>query len=69
MNLNEKLRKIYADFIRSAPQEILDTFERASQKLAEEKIEEKALKVGDKMPYIELKNALGKSNKIQWVIR
>ncbi|WBW99828.1 redoxin domain-containing protein [Oceanirhabdus sp. W0125-5] len=60
MNLSEQLKKIHEEFSKSAPQEVLDTFERASQQLAEEKIEEKALKVGDKMPSFELKNALGK---------
>ncbi|MCM1991796.1 redoxin domain-containing protein [Oceanirhabdus seepicola] len=60
MNLSEQLKKIYEEFAKSAPQEVLDTFERASQQLAEEKVEEKALKVGDKMPSFELKNALGK---------
>jgi len=60
MNLSEQLKKIHEEFAKSAPQEVLDTFERASQQLAEEKIEEKALKVGDKMPSFELKNALGK---------
>jgi hypothetical protein len=36
MNLNDKLRKIYEEFAGSAPQKLLDTFERASKKLAEE---------------------------------
>ena len=60
MNLKEQLKKINEEFAGSAPKEVLDAFESASQKLAEEKIEEKALKVGDKMPSFELKNALGK---------
>lgn len=60
MNLSEQLKKTYEEFVKNVPQEVLDTFERSSQQLAEEKIEEKALKVGDKMPSFELKNALGK---------
>jgi len=63
MNLNEQLRKIHEEFVGSASQEVLDTFESASQKLAEENIEEKALKVGDKMLSFELKNAVGKIMK------
>jgi hypothetical protein len=60
MNLSEQLKKIHEEFAKNTPQEVLDTFEKASQQLAEEKIEEKALKVGDKMPFFELKNTVGK---------
>lgn len=61
MNLKEELEKIHNKFIENAPQDILDTLKEASEKLAEKKLEEKALKVGDKMPSFSLINALRKA--------
>lgn len=60
MSLSEKLRSVYKGFVESAPKEVLETFEKASQHLAEKKLEKSALKVGQKMPNFELKNAFGK---------
>ncbi|XMB66691.1 hypothetical protein RI065_10375 [Mycoplasmatota bacterium zrk1] len=60
MNLKEELKKIHNKFIENAPQDILDTLKEASERLAEKKLEEVALKVGDKMPAFSLQNALGK---------
>lgn len=61
MNLNEQFRKINEQFLASAPQDVLDVFKKASEKLAQEKIEENALKVGDKMPAFALENVVGKT--------
>lgn len=63
MSLNEKLRGIYEGFIKNAPEEVKAAFDRGAQELAESKLKERALKVGEKMPSFELKNAVGKSIK------
>lgn len=59
MNLKQELKKVHEQFLKSAPQDALDTLKKASEKLAQEKLEDKALKVGDKMPIFSLKNAVG----------
>lgn len=60
MNLEQELKKVHEQFLKNAPKDALDTLKEASEKLAQDKMEEKALKVGDKMPDFSLKNAVGK---------
>lgn len=60
MNLEQELKKVHEQFLKNAPKDVLDTLKEASEKLAQDKIEEKALKVGDKIPAFSLKNAVGK---------
>jgi len=59
MSLKIELEKIKKQFLESAPQDIVDVFGKFAEKLAQQGIEEKALKVGDKMPSFVLKNAVG----------
>ena len=59
MNLKLDLKKVDENFIKSAPQDILDLFKRQAEKLAQKEIEKNALKVGDKIPHFTLENAIG----------
>ena len=69
MALNEKLRGIYEGFIKNAPKEVKEAFDRGAHELAESKLQQKALKVGEKMPYFQLKNALGKKVKSEDLLK
>ncbi|MCM1991791.1 peroxiredoxin family protein [Oceanirhabdus seepicola] len=59
MNLKLDLKKVDEDFIKKAPQDIIELLKRQAQKVAEKEIEKKALKVGDQIPHFILKNAVG----------
>lgn len=59
MNLQQHLRKIKKDFLSNVSQDIIDAFDQATEELAKKNIQEKALKVGDRLPAFILKNALG----------
>lgn len=59
MNLKRELQKVDEDFIKNAPQDIIELFKSQAEKLAQKEIEKKALKVGDKIPHFILENAVG----------
>jgi len=59
MNLKLDLKKVDEDFIKKAPQDIIELLKRQAKKVAEKEIEKTALKVGDQMPHFILKNAVG----------
>jgi len=59
MNLKLDLKRIDEDFIKKAPQDIIELLKRQARKVAEKEIEKKALKVGDQIPHFTLKNAVG----------
>ncbi|EHI99004.1 alkyl hydroperoxide reductase/ Thiol specific antioxidant/ Mal allergen [Clostridium sp. DL-VIII] len=59
MNLKSELLKVDENFIKVAPKDIIDLFERQAKKLAHKQIEKDALKVGDKLPDFELQNSIG----------
>lgn len=60
MTLSEKLTSLANESGKKRPQEIKELFAKATEELKATKIEEKALKVGDKVPSFTLKNAYGK---------
>ena len=57
MALQEKLDKLKAGFEAKAPQDALDIMHRATDDLRESGIMQQVLKIGDKAPEFELKNA------------
>ena len=59
MSLKMKLKKLKEVSYKDIPKDMKDTFEQEAEKLAQEKIEEQALKVGDKIPSFTIKNAVG----------
>lgn len=61
MHLSLELGKIKEQFLKNTPPDVLDIMKKGSEKLANEKLEEKALKVGDQMPTFALTNAVGKA--------
>lgn len=58
--LTEELKKINQKFKKDAPSELVEKIEASIAKLAEDKLLNKALKVGSKMPKFILSNATGK---------
>lgn len=60
MKLSEKLTSLTNESGKKMPDEIKELFAKATQDLKISKIEENALKVGDKAPSFKLKNAYGK---------
>lgn len=59
MNLKLELSKVDENFIKTAPKDIIDLFERQAKKLAYKQIEKGALKVGDILPDFVLQNSIG----------
>lgn len=59
MNLKLELSKVDENFIKTAPKDIIDLFERQAKKLAYKQIEKGALKVGDRLPDFVLQNSIG----------
>ncbi len=59
--LADELKKISKQFKENTPTEIVETIEKSIDELAEGKILETSLKVGDKMPNFILSNAIGKN--------
>ena len=57
MALKEKLDKLKADFEAKAPKEALDIMHSATDELKSSGIMDRVLKIGDKAPEFELKNA------------
>lgn len=57
MALQEKLDKLKADFEAKAPKDALDIMHRATDELRGSGIMQQMLKIGDKAPEFELKNA------------
>lgn len=57
MALQEKLDKLKADFEAKAPKDALDIMHRATDELRSSGIMQQMLKIGDKAPEFELKNA------------
>ena len=57
MALQEKLDKLKAGFEAKAPKDALDIMHRATDDLRESGIMQQVLKIGDKAPEFELKNA------------
>jgi hypothetical protein len=59
--LKDELKKISKQFKENAPADILEKIEKSIAELAEGKILETSLKVGDKIPDFILSNALGQN--------
>lgn len=59
--LEYELKKFHKQFKDSAPKEIVEKIEKLTAELAEGKLLQRALKVGDKMPDFILSNATGKN--------
>lgn len=59
--LADELKKISKQFKESAPADIVETIEKSIAEVAEGKILQTSLKVGDKMPEFTLSNAVGNS--------
>ncbi|MGL5767740.1 MAG: peroxiredoxin-like family protein [Sarcina sp.] len=60
MTLSEKLMNLANESAKKKPEEINILFKKATEELKATSIEEKALKVGDKIPSFTLRNAYGK---------
>ena len=59
MALQQKLDKLKADFVAKAPKDALEIMHRATDDLRNSGIMHQMLKIGDKAPEFELKNADG----------
>jgi len=59
--LADELKKISRQFKESAPADIVETIEKSIAEVAEGKILQTSLKVGNKIPEFELSNAVGAS--------
>jgi len=59
MNLKYELHKMHNKFLENASPETISILKKTAEKLAKERIEDRALKVGDKLPSFMLKNAVG----------
>ena len=57
MALQEKLDKLKSNFEAKAPKDALDIMHRATDELRSSGIMQQVLKIGDKAPEFELKNA------------
>ncbi|MCH4890183.1 redoxin domain-containing protein [Acidaminobacter sp. JC074] len=57
--ISESLAALKNNFYSSAPKDILDIIDQSIFDLVENKLVEKAIKVGKKMPEFTLKNAVG----------
>jgi len=59
--LTDALKAVSKQFKGNVSTEVLEVMERSTAELAESKLVESALKVGDKMPAFKLTNAIGES--------
>lgn len=58
--LSEALKEFKKNFENSAPADVLEEIEKSVSELAEGKLFESALKIGDRIPKFQLSNATGK---------
>jgi len=61
MNLREELKVVHARFLEGVSEDIKVILKKSAEELAEKRIKDKALKVGDIMPLFSLKNAVGET--------
>jgi len=61
MNLREELKELHTRFLEGASEDVIVILNKSAEKLAEKRIKDKALKVGDTMPVFSLKNAVGET--------
>jgi len=61
MNIKHELKKINDQFLENVPPKALSILTKSAEKLAKQNIEDRALKVGDRIPSFTLINAVGDS--------
>jgi peroxiredoxin len=59
MSLFEQIRELQSEFMKQAPEKVALVMQGATQKLVQSGIEQRCLKVGDKIPPFTLPNATG----------